>query len=241
MTALPDGTYLILNGAFRGEAGFGLATGPNLNAVLYDPAKPLHQRFSVMANTTVARMYHSEATLMDDGRVIVSGSDPQDARYPQEYRVEVFTPPYILSGAPRPSFTLSSDDWAYGAQASFTVSGATTGNVRVSLMGSVVSTHGNSMGQRTIFPDVSCSGTTCTVTAPPNKYICPPGWFQMFVLDGPTPSHAQWVRIGGDPAELGNWPPYDDFTTPGLGATLPLTGAAATSQSRLASNVSRMG
>ncbi|KAL1646012.1 hypothetical protein SLS58_003432 [Diplodia intermedia] len=240
MTALPDGTYLILNGASRGEAGFGLATGPNLNAVLYDPSKPLHQRFSVMANTTVARMYHSEATLMDDGRVVVSGSDPQDDRYPQEYRIEVFTPPYILSGAARPTFTVSSNDWAYGDTVTFTLTSATTGNIRVSLLGAVTSTHGNSMGQRTFFPAVSCSGTTCTVTAPPGKYVCPPGWFQVFVLDGPTPSHATWVRIGGDPAQLGEWPAYDDFTTPGLGEVLPTTDGVA--ESRIAStNVTRRG
>lgn len=238
MTALPDGTYLILNGGQKGEAGFGLASDPNYNAVLYDPTKPLNQRFSIMANTTVARMYHSEATLMDDGRVIVSGSDPQDARFPQEYRVEVFTPPYILSGAARPEFTLPNDDFAYGESFTIQVSGATTGNIRVSILGSVISTHGNSMGQRTFFPAVSCSGTACTVTTPPNAHVCPPGWFQMFVLDGPTPSHAKWIRIGGDPAELGDWPPYDDFDLPGLGATLPTTGSTA--QSRLA-NATRKG
>ena len=33
MVALPDGTYLILNGAYQGFAGFGLANDPNLNAV----------------------------------------------------------------------------------------------------------------------------------------------------------------------------------------------------------------
>jgi len=88
MTALPDGTYLLANGAQEGTAGFGLASNPNLNAVLYDPSKPVHQRMSVMANTTVARMYHSEAILLLDGRVMISGSDPQDERYPEEYRIE---------------------------------------------------------------------------------------------------------------------------------------------------------
>jgi hypothetical protein len=37
MTALRDGTYLILNGGQQGRAEFGLATNPNHNAVLYDP------------------------------------------------------------------------------------------------------------------------------------------------------------------------------------------------------------
>ncbi|KNZ82368.1 WSC domain-containing protein 2, partial [Termitomyces sp. J132] len=78
------------------------------------------------------------------------------------------------------------------------------------------STHGNSMGARTIFPAFTCSGTTCTITAPPNSGVSPPAWHQLFILDGPTPSHSKWVRIGGDPAQLGNWPDIPGFTLPGV-------------------------
>lgn len=216
--ALPDGTYLILNGAQQGVAGFGLASNPNLEAVLYDPTQPINSRMSVMANTTVARLYHSEAILLQDGRVMVSGSDPQDPIHPEEYRVEVFVPPYLLSGLAQPTYTITNKDWTYGASITITVSlkQGTTATMKVSLLGAVASTHGNSMGQRTIFPAVSCSGTTCTITAPPNANVCPPGWFQLFVLDGPTPSVSQWVRIGGDPAKLGNWPNFPDFSLPGM-------------------------
>ena len=76
------------------------------------------------------------------------------------------------------------------------------------------------MGARTLFPEFSCNGNHCTVTAPPNAKIAPPAWFQMFILDGPTPSHSHWLRIGGDPAELGNWPDFPDFTVPGVGPLL---------------------
>ena len=215
---LPDGTYLILNGAKHGTAGFGLGSDPNLNAVLYDPTKPLGTRFTIMANTTVARLYHSEAILLQDGRVLVSGSDPQDKTHPQEYRVEQFLPPYLLSGLTKPTFDIQNKDWSYGQSMTFTANLAqgSTANLKVSLMGGVSSTHGNSMGARTIFPAVSCNGNACTVTAPPNANVCPPGWFQMFVLDGPTPSNSVWVRIGGDPAGLGNWPNFPDFTLPGV-------------------------
>jgi len=95
MVSLPDGTFMIMNGAHHGVAGFGLADDPNLNAVLYDPTQPLGSRFSILNNTIVARMYHSEATLLPDGRILVSGSDPQTnnddgtVRYPEEFRIEV--------------------------------------------------------------------------------------------------------------------------------------------------------
>ena len=220
ITALPDGTYLINNGAHKGVAGFGLGTDPNYNAVLYDPSKTVNQRMTVMANSSVARMYHSESTLLDDGRVLVTGSDPEDPRYPQEYRMEVFVPPYILGGKPRPSYSIAARDWAYGGTYQITnVQMPNGGTPSVTLLGAVASTHGNSMGQRTLIPAVSCTGGTCTITAPPNARVAPPGWFQVWLLDNGIPSQAHWVRIGGDPGNLGSWPSgFADFTPPGTGA-----------------------
>jgi hypothetical protein len=206
MVALPDGTFLIMNGAQQGVAGFGLATMPNLNAVLYDPRRAVNNRMTVMANTTIARLYHSEAVLLDDGRVLVSGSDPEDVRAfaPQEYRNEIFTPPYLMGNPKRPTLKITNLDWKYGQTVTFNMKAGTgaAANHRVSLVGSVASTHGNSMGQRTYFPQTVCSGTKCTVTAPPNSKICPPSWFQMYLLDANNvPSNATWIRIGGDPAK----------------------------------------
>ncbi|KAF8452229.1 hypothetical protein L210DRAFT_3499268 [Boletus edulis BED1] len=217
MVTLPDGTYMIVNGAHQGFAGFGLASDPNLNALLYDPSKPVGQRFSILNNTTVARLYHSEATLLPDGRVLVSGSDPESPGYPEEFRIEVYIPPYLNQGFKQPTFTLTETDWDLGGQYQIEVTlfqGATD-TMRVSLVAASSSTHGNVMsGGRILFPAFSCTGTTCTIAAPPNADICPPGWHQLFVLDGPTPSHSTWIRIGGDPAKLGNWPDYPDFTLP---------------------------
>ncbi|KAF8908562.1 copper radical oxidase with WSC domains [Gymnopilus junonius] len=225
MVPLPDGTMMIMNGATQGVAGFGLATNPNLNALLYDPTQPIGSRISILNTTIVARMYHSEATLLPDGRVMVSGSDPQTnfpngtVEYPEEFRVEVYIPPYLNQGFKQPTFTLPKNDWTYGSQNTITnvnLFQGTTSTLRISLVAATSSTHGNAMGARTIFPAFSCSGTTCTITAPPNTGVSPPGWHQLFILDGPTPSHSQWVRIGGDPAALGNWPNLPGFTTPGV-------------------------
>ncbi|KAH0580445.1 hypothetical protein H2248_001946 [Termitomyces sp. 'cryptogamus'] len=225
MVGLPDGTYLIANGATQGVAGFGLANDPNLNAVLYDPTKPLGQRFSILNNTIVARMYHSELTLLPDGRVLVSGSDPQTdnpdgtVKYPEEFRIEVYVPPYLNQGFRPPEFGVSVTDWSYGGKYTITnvkLYQGTIASLRISLLSASSSTHGNSMGARTIFPAFTCSGTTCTITAPPNSGVSPPAWHQLFILDGPTPSHSKWVRIGGDPAQLGNWPDIPGFTLPGV-------------------------
>jgi hypothetical protein len=218
IVALPDGTFMIVNGAHQGVAGFGLASDPNLSALLYDPSKPANSRISILGNTTIARMYHSEATLLPDGRVLISGSDPQTKGLPEELRIEVYIPPYLNQGFTQPVVTVPNTDWAYGGQYQINVQlfqGATSG-MRVSLVAAVSSTHGNTMGGRTIFPAFSCSGNTCTVTAPPNARVSPPGWHQLFILDGPTPSHGVFVRIGGDPAKLGNWPNLPGFNPPGV-------------------------
>ena len=224
MATLPDGTFIIMNGAHTGVAGFGLADDPNLDALLYDPTLPAGQRMSKLGTTIVARMYHSEAILLPDGRVLVSGSDPQtylpdgSEKYPEEFRVEVYYPPYLTDGRTQPTYTIVNKDWQYGQTYHISVNlfQGSTANMRVSLVASVSSTHGNSMGTRILFPQVSCNGNDCAIEAPPNVNVCPPGWFMLFVLDGPTPSHSQWVRIGGDPAELGNWPQGGPFTPPGI-------------------------
>lgn len=51
--------------------------------------------------------------------------------------------------------------------------------------------------------------------------VATPGWYQIFILDGPKPSSSHWIRIGGliaDAAGIGNWPAEADFKKPGLGA-----------------------
>jgi hypothetical protein len=169
-----------------------------------------------LSSTTIARLYHSESELLPDGNVLVSGSDPRDPNFPQEYRHETFSPPYLLTGLQRPAFQPGSKNWAYGGTYAIKVKSPSMANIAITLLAATSSTHGNTMGSRTIFPSFYCVGFACLITAPPNSGVCPPGWFLLHVLDGPTPSKGIWVRIGGDPAQLGNWPPGPIFTRPGL-------------------------
>ena len=217
MVALADGTFMIVNGAQAGVAGFGLASDPNLSALLYDPTKPINQRISILNTTTIPRMYHSEATLLPDGSVLISGSDPQTPGFAEELRLERYIPPYLNQGFTQPIVTIPNTDWSYGGQFQINVQlfHGTTSGMKVSLIGATSSTHGNNMGGRTLFPAFSCAGNVCHVTAPPNAFVSPPGWHQLFILDGPTPSHGVFIRIGGDPASIGNWPNLPNFPVPG--------------------------
>ena len=73
---LPDGTVLFLNGVNQGAQGFGIATNPTLESLIYDPNQPLGARWSTGAASTIGRLYHSVSTLLLDGTVLVAGSNP---------------------------------------------------------------------------------------------------------------------------------------------------------------------
>jgi len=120
----------------------------------------------------------------------------------------------ILSGLPRPAFNLANTDRAYGQSFTFVPISVSTTNLKASLLGDVASTHGNYMAQRTIFPNVSCAETTCTV-APPIIHVLPPSWFMLFVLDSPMPSSGVFVRISSVPVCLSNQSQGLRFGLPG--------------------------
>ena len=103
---LLDGTVLWINGCRRGAQGFGLATAPAREALIY---RPETNSWSISGRTSVARLYHSVALLLLDGTVLIAGSNPnempilEDAvdvndqykAFPTEFRVEIYTPPYL--------------------------------------------------------------------------------------------------------------------------------------------------
>lgn len=76
---------------------------------MYDPNAPKGKRWSQdnMPTSKVPRMYHSSATLLPDGSVFISGSNPNadvnmNAKYPTEYRTERFYPWYYAMRRPEP-------------------------------------------------------------------------------------------------------------------------------------------
>lgn len=112
-TLLPNGKVVMLNGAQIGLAGDSASGGdsranyPNFFAELYEPDAPLGSRWSTLARSQIARMYHSTAGLTTNGTILVAGCDrcfrmvsnlpfsppPKKA----EYRNEIFYPPYFYA------------------------------------------------------------------------------------------------------------------------------------------------
>lgn len=118
---LPDGRLVLINGIGKGTAGYGnvswaigqsFGDDPVHSIRYYDNTAPIGSRFSaIVANSTVDRMYHSAATLLPDGSILSSGSNPNadyvpagtaGYTYPTEYRVERFYPDYYDKARPVP-------------------------------------------------------------------------------------------------------------------------------------------
>jgi hypothetical protein len=226
---LPDGTIFLANGAGMGVAGYGndtwvlddsYANDPVFSPIIYDPSKPSGQRWSRegLQNSTVPRMYHSTATLLPDGSIFVTGSNPHPdynatAFFPTEYRVERFYPWYYNQRRPEPAgipssltyggqyfdLTLDSDD-LFG-----NISNAN--EVKVQLIKTGFSTHAINFGQRmveldTTFTTTTDGGITLHVSqVPPNAALLTPGYAWLFVVVNGVPSVGVRVMVGSGQIE----------------------------------------
>ncbi|KAJ6431225.1 hypothetical protein OIU84_018672 [Salix udensis] len=101
MVLLPTGDVLIINGATNGSAGWNDAMNPVHNPVLYQPDEDPTRRFTVLSPSKIARLYHSTAALLPDGRILVGGSNPHQGYnitgkpYPTELSLEAFYLHYL--------------------------------------------------------------------------------------------------------------------------------------------------
>ncbi|MDB5411066.1 MAG: hypothetical protein JWL84_5978 [Rhodospirillales bacterium] len=196
LVLLPDHTVFASGGSLKQED----EPLSRLQAELYDPAK---DEWRLMATATVARLYHSTALLLPDGRVVAAGGNPEggssvkfDPPDPEEeMRLEVFSPPYLFRGA-RPVIASVPAEWHYGQ--TVTIASASAGNIRwVTLIRNGVTTHSFDNGQRLIDLDIEsqAAGTIrATVTGKPT--IAPPGWYMLFLVDRQgVPSIATWIHL----------------------------------------------
>lgn len=185
-----------------------------LDIFLYDPKAPSGSRFTLLAANEQQQFYHSVSNLLPDGRTIQCGSDMvnYDKTMAYNHRVFAFSPPWLLNGVPRPVIvSISNNDGTvgnpnprvsnnngiiyYGRKFVVTFTGTVTG---ISIMTPGAITHGTELQQRMIFPDfeknVPADGHL-TVTAPANPTILLPGYHMVFLLNGDTPSIAQWIHL----------------------------------------------
>ncbi|KAI9760736.1 MAG: hypothetical protein M4579_001474 [Chaenotheca gracillima] len=121
--------------------------------------------------------------------------------YPTEYRVELFSPPY-MSATARPS--VKSCPYAINYGESFvldaTLSGSPlSGTTEIVLLHQGFHTHGLAMGQRMVqLSTTAVAGdSTFNVKAPPDASVMPPGIYLIFAVNNGIPSEGIWIELFG--------------------------------------------
>lgn len=184
-TVLPDGTVLVTGGT--SGPGFNNMNTPVYHAEIWNPATGA---WTTMASATKPRLYHSAATLLPDGRVLVTGGNGQ-------LTPEVFSPPYLFKGT-RPAVTSAPTVVGYGQ--SFTVqSDQATSIAKVTLIRLASVTHAFDANQRLNVLSYTSGAGALQVTAPANGNIAPPGHYLLFLVNSNgVPSLGRIVQLSAD-------------------------------------------
>jgi hypothetical protein len=197
-TLLADGTVL----ATGGSNASGFNTKPTDDRVLaaerWDPAT---EKWTALARQTHYRLYHSNALLLPDGRVLSVGSgQPAATGLTDDYTAEIFSPPYLFNpadGQPatRPAINTAPTTVSYGQTFAVDVTSA-AGIAKVTWIRLGAVTHATNMNQRMNILTFSGSGSTLNITAPATSSVAPPGHYMLFVVDNAgVPSLAKIVQI----------------------------------------------
>ena len=190
-TLLPDRTVLVNGGAMMEESH----ADATFEAEIYHPqAAGGPGTWTMAARSRVARLYHSVALLMADGKVITSGSNP--ARKTEELRIEVYWPPYLFAGT-RPRCSPTQTELDYGGTVELSCP-APDDVASVCLVRPGSTTHSSNGDQRLVDLPHQATGTDALLLAlPPTATIAPPGWYMLFALDAAgVPSKASWIHLG---------------------------------------------
>lgn len=184
---LPDYTVLQTNGAarFREQAV--------KDAQIYHPRT---NTWTTVNPPSVARLYHSTAILLPDGRVATAGSQELDGT--MEPRIELYEPPYLFKGQ-RPTVTSGPTYLNYDQAATFTwnVTTAPGSTIsKLSLLRPSATTHSTDTEQRLVDLPFTRTSTGVTARVPVNRNLVPPGWYMLTATDDiGRPSVAKWVSL----------------------------------------------
>jgi hypothetical protein len=193
---LPNRKIFVTGGSLKKEQG-NVAT---LHSETYDPPTNTWQ---ITASSTVARMYHSIALLLPDGRVVASGGNPNRGTQVgweppdpnEELRLEIYSPPYMFHPG-RPVIDAAPARCKYGEV--IAIKSPQAGNIQsASLIKNSVTTHSFNSSQRLVdLPIQSQKNGVIEAAVAKSSNLAPPGWYMLTVLDKERlPSAARWIQL----------------------------------------------
>ncbi|KIW25123.1 uncharacterized protein PV07_10787 [Cladophialophora immunda] len=212
---LLDGTVLWINGCHIGAQGFGLATDPALEALVYNPRS---YTWTVSGRTSIARLYHSVAFLLLDGTVLIAGSNPNEMpvtlqhveihnqykAFPTEFRMEIWTPPYLRGGkASRRPRNISLSTYTLASGARFSIEFSTvdeTETLDIVLYSGGFVTHSVHMGQVMLYLENNgceslSDGRRRVEACMPEGIKLAPGPYVVYVVANGIPGVGQFVTL----------------------------------------------
>ena len=227
-TVMPDGQVLVTGGGRTNNGRDGVVTNPEI----WNPETG--EWTTVEVPHEHARLYHSTALLLPDGRIMVGGGGTPG---PWNYTdVEFYSPAYLFDGdqpAVRPVITDAPAEIGYDGVFELDVD---TTAARVTLVRNGSVTHGFNNDQRFQELTFTQDGDTLTVDAPQDGTYAPPGAYMVFVFDEDgTPSEAAMLHIDPE-VELDDRPAHlvDQFEYPRFPSSPTTTVDVPTGDGRMA-------
>jgi hypothetical protein len=198
-TLLADGKVLVTGGSNATGFNTSPTTSAVLTAELWDPGNPTV--WKPLASMTHNRLYHSEALLLPDARVLSVGSgQPAASGQTDDFTAEIFSPPYLFksdgTAAARPVISSTPTVVKYGQV--FTVKTTSASSIaKVTWIRLSAVTHSFNQSQRMNLLSFTKGTGQITVTAPANFNLAPQGHYMLFIVNSSgVPSVAKIVKIG---------------------------------------------
>jgi hypothetical protein len=150
---------------------------------------PTSEQWTTVAPMSEARMYHSSALLLPDGRIVTAGGEADGRLHAQ-----IYSPPYLFQGS-RPTITSSPELAAYGS--SFEIGTPNPAAIAsVALIRPAAVTHAFDENQRYVPLTFAQTANGLMATAPASGNIAPPGYYMLVIKDtSGVPSVASWIRV----------------------------------------------
>ena len=189
---MPDGNVFIGGGG--STSALGDPAGAVYDAEIWSPST---ETWTTVAPMSTPRLYHSEALLMPDGRIMMAGGGrfTSAVTLPTDrFSAEFYSPPYLFKGA-RPTVTSAPNAVTYGQ--SFVVQTPDAAQIAsVSLIRLGSATHAHDLSSHYVPLSFTQTAGGLQLQAPASGNLAEPGYYMLFIVNtNGVPSVAPIINV----------------------------------------------